>query len=70
MGFDEYSKRLQEIITTLEKNNLSIEEGIKLYEEGVEISKKCYDILNKSKGKITFLKNELEEIKLNDDIDL
>ena len=57
MGFDEYSKRLQEIITTLEKNNLSIEEGIKLYEEGVEISKKCYDILNKSKGKITFLKN-------------
>ena len=70
MNFEEGNKRLQEIVSKLENNNISIEEGIKLYEEGVEISKKCYEILNESKGKITFLKNELEEIKLNDEEDI
>ena len=62
MNFDEYNERLQEIIEILEKNDISIEEGTKLYEEGVEIVKKSYDILNKNKGKITILKEELESL--------
>ena len=69
MNFEEYNARLQEIVKTLEKNDISIEEGTKLYEEGVEIAKKCYEILNKNKGKITILKEELENLSNFEDED-
>lgn len=62
MNFDDYNNRLQEIVKKLEKNDISVEEGTKLYEEGVEIAKKCFAILNESKGKITILKDELEKL--------
>ncbi|MBE5746515.1 MAG: exodeoxyribonuclease VII small subunit [Clostridiales bacterium] len=67
MNFEEYNERLQEIVKILEKNDVSIEEGTKLYEEGVEIAKKCYEILNKNKGKITILKDELDNLINNDE---
>ena len=67
MNFDEYNERLQTIVKILEKNDVSIEEGTKLYEEGVEIAKKCYEILNKNKGKITILKDELDNLINNDE---
>ena len=69
MNFDEYNERLQEIVKILEKNDVSIEEGTKLYEEGVEIAKKCYEILNKNKGKITVLKDELDNLIDNEEND-
>lgn len=62
MNFDEYNNRLQEIVKKLEKNDVSVEDGAKLYEEGVEIAKKCFSILNESKGKITILKEELDKL--------
>ncbi len=62
MNFEEQNQRLQEIIKKLEKNDTSIEEGTKLYEEGVKIAKDCYNILNTNKGKITILKQELDEL--------
>ena len=67
MTFDEYNNRLQEIVKKLEKNDVSVEEGTKLYEEGVDIAKKCYKILNESKGKITILREELDRIADIDD---
>ena len=67
MTFDEYNNRLQEIVKKLEKNDISVEEGTKLYEEGVEIAKKCYAILNESKGKVTILKEELDKLVNFDD---
>lgn len=62
MNFEEQNQRLQEIIKKLEKNDTSIEEGTKLYEEGVKIAKDCYNILNTNKGRITILKQELDEL--------
>lgn len=62
MNFEEQNLRLQEIIKLLEKNDTSIEEGTKLYEEGVKIAKDCYNILTTNKGKVTILKQELDEI--------
>ena len=70
--FEEYNDRLQEIIKKLEKNDTTIEEGTKLYEEGVTLAKKCYDILSSSKGKVTILNEELDKISddtENDTID-
>ena len=68
MNFDESNNRLQEIIKQLEKNDVSIEEGTKLYEEGVLIAKNCYETLKKNKGKVMILKEELENLSEIDEI--
>ena len=69
MNFDENNNRLQEIIKQLEKNDISIEEGTKLYEEGVSIAKNCYETLKKNKGKVMILKEELENLSDIDEIE-
>lgn len=62
MSFEENNERLQEIIKLLEKNEMPLEEATKLYEEGVSLAKKCFKQLNESKGKVTILKTELDEL--------
>ena len=69
MNFEEQNLRLQEIIKTLEKNDTSIEEGTRLYEEGVKIAKDCYSLLNANKGKVTILKEELDALSNFDEDD-
>ena len=72
MNFEENSKKLQEIIDKLEKNQVSLEEATKLYEEGVLLAKNCYKILNQSKGKVNILKTQLDNLSVsldNEDIE-
>ena len=63
MNLEEQIKRLDEITAVLEKGDCSLDEGLKLYEEGGEIAKKCYKTLNEAKGKITVIKKEIESYK-------
>lgn len=62
MTFEELVKRLEDIVFQLESGNVKIEEVNKLFNEGAEIAKKCYDILNESKGKITVLREEIGKL--------
>ena len=62
MEFEEYNKELEDIIEKLSNGNVSLSEGVKLYERGVEISKICNDQLTKAKGKVAILRGDLEEI--------
>lgn len=62
MNFEEGTKKLEEIVKKLDSNEISLEESITLFEEGVKISKECMDILNKSKGKITVIKEEFDKV--------
>ncbi len=39
-------KRLEEVVRSLENKDISLEEAVKNYTIGLELSKKCYDILN------------------------
>ena len=66
LNFDEYNIKLQEIIKKLEKNDISIEEGTKLYEDGVKTAKKCFEILNNCKGKVLVLRKELDDLMPSD----
>ncbi len=66
MNLDERLNKLKEITIKLEGDNISLEEGIKLFEEGSEIAKACYKALNDAKGKISQIKKDFvgeEEIK-------
>ncbi len=59
-SFEDSLKRLQEISDTLEKGEISLEESIKLYEEGINLAKFCYTILKQAELKVTELKKQLE----------
>ncbi len=63
MNIDDKITRLQEIATKLEQNDISLEEGIKLFEEGSALAKECYTALNEAKGKITVIKKDLDTFK-------
>ncbi len=39
--FEEKIKKIDEIITSLESNSLSLDESVKLYNEGMSLSKEC-----------------------------
>jgi len=60
-SFEESLLRLKEISELLENNEVGLEKSIKLYEEGIELSKKCYKTLSEAELKIKELKTKLEE---------
>ncbi len=63
MNIDEKLKKLQEIADKLDKNEVTFEESLKLFEEGSKIVKELYSELNNAKGKVTILKQELDKFK-------
>jgi len=63
MGLEDKIKSIEEITGKLENPNLNMDEGIKLYEDGVKLAKECLAELNGVKGKINVIKKELEDFK-------
>lgn len=63
MEIEKSLARLEEIAKLLEKG-VSLDESIKLYEEGIILAKNCTECLEVAKGKITEIKNGKEK-KLN-----
>lgn len=56
INFEKSLKRLEEIVKTVESGSITLDENLKLYEEGVLLAKNCLDTLEKAKGKITQIK--------------
>jgi len=52
ISFEDSLKKIEEIVEELEKGELSMDEALKLYEEGMEFSDKCMEKLNESKQKV------------------
>jgi exodeoxyribonuclease VII small subunit len=65
--FEENLSRLQEISTSLESEDLGLDESISLFEEGIKLSKNCMTALKKAELKITELKSELSEVTSKED---
>ena len=61
MSNEESIKRLEEIASKLETQNIDIEEATKLFEEGVTIIKDNYEQLKSASARVTVLKKELEK---------
>lgn len=49
MKFEELLKELESIIEELESGNLSLEESIKKYQKGIELSNECKKMLEEAK---------------------
>ena len=57
-NFESDLKKLQNILEDIESDELSLEQSIEKYKEGVELSKKCQKALEDAKQIITVLDNE------------
>lgn len=66
-SFEETMKRIEEIANILEKNDVNLDNALKLYQEGMELSNKCYSFLNDvEQQSIKILQeNELDQLKEN-----
>ena len=53
--FEAALKQLEEIVQRLEKGELPLEESLKLYEEGVTLSRLCHAKLEEAEGRIEML---------------
>lgn len=58
--FEDALKRLEEIVETLENEDVSLDECVKLFEEGVELSKFCRKKLNQVEDRIKKLSKNLD----------
>jgi len=50
--FEESLRRLEEIVSQLEQGEVSLEDSIKMYEEGLALSKGCIDKLTQAELKL------------------
>lgn len=58
MTFEEKIKRLEEISNKMEEESTSVEDLMKLYEEGMTLSKDAKDFLDKAEQKIIDITSE------------
>ena len=52
---------LEKISSELENGNLTLDQAMKKFEEGMQLSKKCSEILDNAEKKIKILINDSEE---------
>ena len=59
INFEDTMKKLEEIATQLEKGNLTLDESVEKFEEGMKLSKQSSKTLEEAEKRITILlKNE------------
>lgn len=55
LSFEELMKRLEEVTNKLEKEELNLDESVALFEEGMNLSKKCNETLENAEKRISIL---------------
>lgn len=48
LSFEECLKQLEEIVAKLESKDISLDDAVKYYQKGLELSKRCYEIFNQT----------------------
>lgn len=60
-SFEGMMKRLEEISNTMDSEQLTLEQSMKYYEEGIKLCNKLYKGLNEAEGKVKVLMEGKEE---------
>ncbi len=61
INFETTLSRLEALVCEMEKGDLSLEESLKRFEEGVHLSKSCSKILNEAEKKVEMLLSDQAE---------
>ena len=65
-SYNDMRNNLEEILSTLEKDELSLEEAMKEYEKGSKLINKLYKTLDNLEGKFITIKENIEVVKDDD----
>ncbi|ADK14182.1 MULTISPECIES: exodeoxyribonuclease VII small subunit [Clostridium] len=60
-SYENIMEKLESIVNSMDNGELSLQDSMKSYEEGVKLCNKLYKILNDAEGKIKILTEEGEE---------
>lgn len=55
MGFDRVLQRLRTVVTQLETGQLSLEESLRVYEEGVALARRAHQVLDGAEKRVELL---------------
>lgn len=58
-SFEHSLARLEKIVDTLESGDVSLDDSLKMFEEGIQLSKECMETLNKAEIKIKQLTKDI-----------
>lgn len=67
--FDVYLEKLRAIVEKMEQGGVGLEESLKLFEEGIQISRRLFGILNDVEGKVEQLLSTMEKIPMNKEME-
>ena len=67
LDYEQSIERLEEIVSALENGNPSLEESLKLFEEGTKLSAACYKLLENAEQKITNISSAASDMKLEEE---
>lgn len=65
LSYEDATKELTKIVEDLESGTVSMSKAIELFERGQELVKICYANLDKAKGKLTEVKENLNKLEEN-----
>ena len=63
MNYDKSIDELEKIVQRLSNEKMNLEEGLKLYADGIKIAKSALDELNSFKGSIEMLNKDLSALE-------
>jgi len=63
--FETSMKRLEKIVSSLEEGEVSLEDSLALYEEGIELSQSCMEKLTQAELKLKRITKKKSMVRLN-----
>lgn len=60
-GFETLYGRLEQTVASLEAGDLTLEESLALYEEGMKLARRCQELLQNAELKVTRLQEQFSE---------
>ena len=63
-NFEETVRELEQVVRRLESGELSLDDSLKAFEQGVQLARSCEDKLTQAKSKVEMLVKQAGETKL------
>ncbi|PCJ26868.1 MAG: exodeoxyribonuclease VII small subunit [SAR86 cluster bacterium] len=67
--FEKALENLEELVTAMEEGDLSLEESLQAFEQGIKLTRECQNALKKAEQKVQILINDngdTEELNVED----
>ncbi len=63
-SFEDSLKKLEQLVETMENGDISLEESLKTFEKGIQLTRSCQKALKEAEQKVEILSKENGDVKL------